>query len=344
MVTDGLSIGRPCCGVFRCPNSLQNNRHRFCAEHFDQHNICAIEGCTSVVRVVMVTERDGTVKEKRMKACDDPVHVAIETRKHERSTGCFLLKTRLQHAHITAQAASEDVDEEEESYEVDAEGNIIMNVEGNPGSIGTTQFDGPDNANCPSAKSDSGNRKIKAKFNRIRTHNEQTAVRPCGVCLGRVTMYGAEAVSNILVLLKKIFSVPGARKPQHVFYDSNCDAHQQSRKDPWFNPIPKTDDNPGVGMSVDVWHFKNKHKLSHTYCQKNCNPAQYSELMDDSNNWFFNTSVAEQVNAWLGGYHSICREMLPARYEFFLDEMMRLRNIEVIKRLTEAGEYPHEIV
>ena len=33
IVGDGLSMGRPCCGVFRCKEPLLNNRHRFCTEH-----------------------------------------------------------------------------------------------------------------------------------------------------------------------------------------------------------------------------------------------------------------------------------------------------------------------
>ena len=62
--------------------------------------------------------------------------------------------------------------------------------------------------------------------------------------------------------------------------------------------------------------------------------------MDEFLAWFFNTSVAEQTNAWLGGYHSLCREMLPAKFDFFLDEMIRLRNIEVIRRLARQGHHP----
>ncbi|KAG2005875.1 hypothetical protein CC2G_002241 [Coprinopsis cinerea AmutBmut pab1-1] len=134
--------------------------------------------------------------------------------------------------------------------------------------------------------------------------------------------------------MEKAFSVPGARKPDHLLYDSNCDARQQAEKIPWFQ---------GMGMCVDVWHFKNKHKVTHEYCQKHCNPALYPELMDDNGNWYFNTSVAEQTNAWLGGYHSICREMLPAKYDFLLDELIRLRNIRIIDRLLERGYYPHEL-
>ena len=134
-------------------------------------------------------------------------------------------------------------------------------------------------------------------------------------------------------MLKNAFSVPGARKPEHVFYDTNCDARQQAENDPWFKDI---------GMCVDVWHFLNKHKVTHEYCQKNCNPYMYKELRDENGQWTFNTSVAEQTNAWLQGYHSMCREMLPARFDFFLDEMIRLKNIEVISKLTKRGKNPRE--
>ena len=42
IVGDGLSIGRPCCGVFQCRDPLENNCHRFCAKHTNLHNVCAI--------------------------------------------------------------------------------------------------------------------------------------------------------------------------------------------------------------------------------------------------------------------------------------------------------------
>jgi hypothetical protein len=90
-------------------------------------------------------------------------------------------------------------------------------------------------------------------------------------------------------------------------------------------------------MCVDVWHFLNKHKATHEFCQRHCNPADYPELMMDNNKWYFNTSIAEQTNVWLGGYHVIVREMLPLKYNFFLDEMIRLRNQVIINKLEADG-------
>jgi hypothetical protein len=79
-----------------------------------------------------------------------------------------------------------------------------------------------------------------------------------GVIFARTTMFGAEAVSNFLVMVKNTFYVPGAQKPEHIFYNTNCDTQQQAEKDPWFK---------------GAWHFRNKHAVTHTYCQLNCNPA-----------------------------------------------------------------------
>jgi hypothetical protein len=94
-------------------------------------------------------------------------------------------------------------------------------------------------------------------------------------------------------------------------------------------------------MCVDVWHFKNKHAVTHEYCQLHCNSAKYPKLLKDDDLWWFNTSVTEQTNAWLGGYHSILCEMHVIKYNFFLDKMIHLWNIQVIKHLAERGHSPH---
>ena len=88
------------------------------------------------------------------------------------------------------------------------------------------------------------------------------------IIFARATMYGAEAVSNFLVMVKNAFLVPGAQKPEHLIYDSNCDAKQQvmSSGDPYF---------ADMGMCVNIWHFLNKHKVTHAFCQKHCNSAMY---------------------------------------------------------------------
>ncbi|KJA21479.1 hypothetical protein HYPSUDRAFT_140419 [Hypholoma sublateritium FD-334 SS-4] len=327
IVGDGFSIGRPCCGVFRCTDPLQNNRHRFCKQHYAEHNVCAIVGCTA------------PISDAKQKSCSNSVHQAMEKKNKEKGNAAFILKERyqkyqLQHPDEGSNLTTHDstVDEHLEWFEVESNGDVHIFNEPDPGTVGGGTLDDIEEP-CPSKSMHGNGNPIKARFGRRRTHNEQTLVHPCGVIFARTTMFGAEAVSNFLVMLGNAFAVPGARKPEHVFYDTNCDARQQAENDPWFKDI---------GMCIDVWHFLNKHKVTHEYCQKNCNPYMYKELRDENGQWTFNTSVAEQTNAWLQGYHSMCREMLPARFDFFLDEMIRLKNIEVISKLEQRGKNPRE--
>jgi hypothetical protein len=82
-----------------------------------------------------------------------------------------------------------------------------------------------------------------------------------------------------------------------------------------------------IGLSVDVFHFKSKHSETDTFCQNNGNPAAFPELTsDDGKGWRFNSSIAEQTNGWLGGYHSICHKMIAHKYNVFLDELILCRN------------------
>lgn len=96
-------------------------------------------------------------------------------------------------------------------------------------------------------------------------------------------------------------------------------------------------------LPVDVFHFKSKHSVKDDFCQMHCNPAKFKELHDDEGKWVFNSSAAEQVNAWLGGYLAMVRDMLAYRYDFFLDEMIRRRNESVVEALRMAGQVPYYI-
>ncbi|KAF8219985.1 hypothetical protein L208DRAFT_1336374 [Tricholoma matsutake] len=89
-------------------------------------------------------------------------------------------------------------------------------------------------------------------------------------------------------------------------------------------------DNPffkDISLTVDVFHFKLKHSETDVFWKEHCNPAAYPELIsEDNQGWYFSSSIAEQTNVWLGGYHAICWEMLIDKYAFFLDEMILHRN------------------
>ncbi|KAG1840446.1 hypothetical protein F4604DRAFT_1598862 [Suillus subluteus] len=75
IITDGLSMGHPCCGVFRCTEPLVNNCHRFCPMHHHLHLICAINNCSQPV----VADTMG----KPTKTCNDPMHQEMERLNNE---------------------------------------------------------------------------------------------------------------------------------------------------------------------------------------------------------------------------------------------------------------------
>ncbi|KAI0357589.1 hypothetical protein OH77DRAFT_1476350 [Trametes cingulata] len=45
VITDGLDMGRPCCGVRHCTGELRTPQSRWCAAHQGQELFCVVEGC-----------------------------------------------------------------------------------------------------------------------------------------------------------------------------------------------------------------------------------------------------------------------------------------------------------
>ncbi|KAG1803071.1 uncharacterized protein BJ212DRAFT_1285430 [Suillus subaureus] len=69
IVTDGVTVGQPCCAIAQCKNALESNCHRFCsADHHHLETVCAVEGCSEPV---MLVGADG----KMHKSCQDLVHL-----------------------------------------------------------------------------------------------------------------------------------------------------------------------------------------------------------------------------------------------------------------------------
>ncbi|THG92456.1 hypothetical protein EW026_g8455 [Hermanssonia centrifuga] len=171
-------------------------------------------------------------------------------------------------------------DAHEQEFEVDAEGNVVGEDKNQEA--------------CPD-KPLGGNRRIRAQFGRKRTHNEQIIVAPCGVIIARATFYGAEAIHSVAEFIKRTYYAD--YRPDHIFFDNNCCLKLSVKDDPFFK---------NIGLTVDVFHFKCKHSTKDLFCQQNCNPAAYPELMRNDGGWYFNSSIAEQTNVWIAGYNAIC--------------------------------------
>ncbi|KAI0324412.1 hypothetical protein GY45DRAFT_1262886 [Cubamyces sp. BRFM 1775] len=284
-VTDGIEMGRPCCGVRNCTEALLSTQDRYCPSHTYLSNQCVIAGCSDCA-------------EAGFRTCADPVHRQVESWHILHGKAMFTLRHALLHAHNTSGGNGED-----------------------------TSGDGP----C-TEKPDVTNRSMKAVFTRRRTHNEQIILRPCGIILKRATFYGSEAVSQVLKLFRTTY--PNKElMPRAIFYDNNCHLWKHSRA------IGETF-HEEVGLPVDVFHWKSKHKKADVVCSMHCNPYAYPELRTDNDEWFFNSSIAEQNNVWAGGYAPIIREMTAIKHDFFLDEMVKEKNALTRSRLESAGCRP----
>ena len=119
-------------------------------------------------------------------------------------------------------------------------------------------------------------------------------------------------------MLKKKHLVPGSM-PRIVCYDNNCGLYKWCAAREQQGEALHLD----IGLPVDVFHWTCKHKHSDVACSDWCNPYNYPQLWDqETGEWWFNSSIAEQNNVWIGGYRSILRGMSATHYNFLLDELI----------------------
>jgi hypothetical protein len=131
-----------------------------------------------------------------------------------------------------------------------------------------------------------------------------------------------------------------ASLPNVLWHDNNCNIVKMLRNDP---DEHRHNYFENVALPVDVFHFKSKHKESDVDCGANCNPYIWPELRTEDGKWRFNSSAAEQTNAWFGGFQSMVQEMPVERYNFLLDEMIKRRNRALVKDLHRHQKAPHNI-
>ncbi|KDR68401.1 hypothetical protein GALMADRAFT_231368 [Galerina marginata CBS 339.88] len=361
-VTDGITIGRPCCAVHDCPNSLPTVKHRYCLNHSDLAAICAVVSCKEKA-------------ESGFRTCSDPAHRKLEVYHHQQGKAMFQLKRRLERLKVSqthdsllttpTSSRSRLVNEEVEATERDVRPENLLPMQtdsANDANAATASIlegsgadededivldangdellpDLVDDADTCDGKPEAGNRTIKARFGRRRTHNEQLCVGSCGVILGRATFFGSEAPNGVRTFWMRLFPTQQSL-PFVLWHDNNCRVVAMLKNDD--DPYLRTYfDN--CALPVDVFHFKSKHKESDEACGANCNPYIWPELRTPEGGWRFNSSAAEQTNAWFGGFQAMVREMQADRYDFFLDEMIKRRNRIVIKELKEKRQSPYLI-
>ncbi|KAJ6448452.1 hypothetical protein C8R45DRAFT_850345 [Mycena sanguinolenta] len=342
-VTDGITIGRPCCSIHDCLEPLPTAKHRYCNSHrqFDQQ--CIVTNCDHNA-------------EPGFRTCSVAEHRSLESYHYLQGKAMFQLKHRLERlkvsqthnsistgSHVTARDRMAGMTDKQDGellpdlIDAPTDEEDETEVEG----LGPTEDEDVeiDADGICDGKPEPGNRTVRARFGRRRTHNEELCVASCGVILGRATFYGSEAPNGVREFWMKLF--PTKRSlPQVLWHDNNCRVVAMLRND----ADPRLANYfESCVLPVDVFHFKCKHKETDVDCGRNCNPYLWSELRTDDGKWRFNSSAVEQTNAWFGGFQSMVREMQADRYNFFLDEMIRRRNVSIIKILEQKGKAPYSI-
>ena len=118
------------------------------------------------------------------------MHRKLETQFEERGKAMFQLKRRL-----------EQINSFQTHNSLSTGNSIQVNsaemLEG--AGVGADQEVELDEDGICDGKSSAGNRRLRARFGRRRSHNEELCVGSCGVILGRATFFGSEAPNGIRV-------------------------------------------------------------------------------------------------------------------------------------------------
>ncbi|KAJ7699399.1 hypothetical protein B0H16DRAFT_1836555 [Mycena metata] len=349
-VTDGLTMGHFCCTVHDCQNRLRSVKDSFCPEHQPLKKQCCVTACTATAEVGFRT-------------CSITEHRDAELYHYQRGKAMFQLKDRLQRAKGSTPADSFPPPRDDSSptssrlsgsqFETTALGTDLLPVAfdiespwettmSRPNGSYTAAVDSDDDGETEyvcEGKSPNGNKVIKAFFGRKSTHNEQLSIYSCGVGAGRASFFGSEAPNAVREFWMKLYPTK-ASLPGVLWHDNNCSIVKMLRNDPDEYHRDYFED---IALPVDVFHFKCKHKETDLDCGTNCNPYRWPELRTEDGKWRFNSSAAEQTNAWFGGFQSIVREMTVERYNFFLDEMIKRRNRTLVQDLRRRGKHPNNL-
>ncbi|KAH6901611.1 hypothetical protein BKA70DRAFT_1435986 [Coprinopsis sp. MPI-PUGE-AT-0042] len=120
VVTDGVTVGRPCCRHFNCKDNLLNNKDRFCKRHSNEKYDCCIKGCSQ-----RVTEGH--------KTCTTPAHRASEAAYLEQGTARFQLVKLMEKARVSQPEDSMDTNPSTEEVDADLETEFSIQTDGTGG-------------------------------------------------------------------------------------------------------------------------------------------------------------------------------------------------------------------
>ena len=168
-----------------------------------------------------------------------------------------------------------------------------------------------------------------------RTYCVETICAPCGVVVAWAKFHRAESPTNILNLLEQVYPTEDSR-PDYICIDKACLVMRTCLANgSWRQTWSRTS-----RFIVDAYHYTN-HSADNNLCRTWCNPTPrdgsapnlvITGRTRDGNTFrksAFNTQACEQLNAWLGGFESILRKMVPGNFDWFLHTMLTYHTTHV---------------
>ncbi|TFK18792.1 hypothetical protein FA15DRAFT_558263, partial [Coprinopsis marcescibilis] len=155
----------------------------------------------------------------------------------------------------------------------------------------------------------------------------ETICYPCGAVKAWALFAKSESPNKILKFLQEVFPTPESC-PSFICIHRACLVLRTVMCNPIWRPWLDTS-----CFVVDTYHYNN-HKASDKLCQKWCNPApedgsQPNLVIIDFDAqglpYFkraFNTQVCEQLNAWLGGFSAILKQMTISNFKWLIHVML----------------------
>ncbi|TFK17030.1 hypothetical protein FA15DRAFT_683625 [Coprinopsis marcescibilis] len=191
IVSDGITIGHPCCNVAHCEEPLANCKiDRFCQRHASCNSVCAIDGCEYSIS-------------PGYKTCSDPDHCELENIQCWCNKANFQTRSRLERGCVSAPPDATTLDQ-------------IMQD-------GDAPDEGIEEGSCLQ-KPATGNRRIIAHLGQRQTHSKQFMVRLYGVIVARATFFDSETVPQTVNMLHQVFCTEGSL-PQYFIYDNCCSVY-----------------------------------------------------------------------------------------------------------------------
>ncbi|KAF8869479.1 hypothetical protein CPB84DRAFT_1818630 [Gymnopilus junonius] len=166
----------------------------------------------------------------------------------------------------------------------------------------------------------------------------ETVCAPCGVVIAWTKFNKSESPTHILNFLQSIFPTRESRL-SYVCIDKACRVLRTAIA----NGTWRTVWRDTTRFIVDAYHYRN-HRLTDFLCRKWCNPAPLNgsapnlvRIAYDKNGRpylqrAYNTQACEQLNAWLGGFESILKQMKIGNFDWFLHAMLFYHTQQVIAK------------